>query len=75
VYKGLMMYITRHSKVRRTTNQEFQVARYLPIEDSVALATYPIYTRPLSDMIHRACFDTNTNRKYLFSSAVDPDKH
>jgi hypothetical protein len=75
VHEGSMMYITRHSKARRTTNQEFQVARYLPIKDSVALATYPIYTRPLSDMIHRACFDTNTDRKYLFSSAVDPDKH
>jgi hypothetical protein len=70
-----MMYITRHSKARRITNQEFQVARYLPIKDSVALATYLIYIRPPTDMIHRACFDTNTDRKHLFSSAVDPDKH
>jgi hypothetical protein len=70
-----MMYITRHSKARRMTNQDFQVARYLPIKDSVALATYLIYIRPLTDMIHRACFDTNTDRKHLFSSAADPDKH
>jgi hypothetical protein len=32
------LYITRHSKARKTTNQEFQVARYLPAKDSVALA-------------------------------------
>jgi hypothetical protein len=70
-----MMYITRHSKARRTTNQEFQVARYLPNKDSVALATYLIYIRPLTDMTHRACFDTNTDRKYLFSSVMEPDKH
>jgi hypothetical protein len=75
VHEGSMMYITRHSKARRTTNQEFQVVRYLPIKDSVALATYLMYIRPLSDMIHCACFDTNTDRKYIFSSAVDPDKH
>jgi hypothetical protein len=31
VYEGSMMYVTRHSKARRTTNQAFQVARYLSI--------------------------------------------
>jgi hypothetical protein len=65
MHEGSMMYITRHSKARRMTKQEFQVARYLPNKDSVALATYLIYIRPLTDMIHRACFDTNTDRKYL----------
>jgi hypothetical protein len=75
VHEGSMMYITRHSKARRSTNLEFQVARYLLIKDSIALAAYLIYIRPLTDMIHRACFDTNTDRKYLFSSAVDPEKH
>jgi hypothetical protein len=70
-----MLYITRHSKARKTTNQEFQVARYLPAKDSVALAIYLIYIRPLTDMIHRSCFGTNKDRKYLFSSVDDPDKH
>jgi hypothetical protein len=51
------------------------VARYLPNKDSVALAIYLIYIRPLTDMIHRACFDKNTDRKYLFSSVMEPDKH
>lgn len=70
-----MLYITRHSKARKTTNQEFQVARYLPTKDSVASATYLIYIRPLTDMIHRTCFGTKKDRKYLFSSLENPDKH
>lgn len=74
VHEGSMLYITRHSKARKTTNQEFQVARYLPAEDSVSLAIYLIYIRPLADMIHRSCFETNRDRKYLFSSLEDPDK-
>jgi hypothetical protein len=75
LHGGSMLYITRHSKARKTTNQEFQVARYLPAKDSVALAIYLIYIRPLTDMIHRSCFGTNKDRKYLFSSVDDPDKH
>jgi hypothetical protein len=75
IHGGSMLYITRHSKARKTTNQEFQVARYLPTKDSVALATYLIYIRPLTDMIHRTCFGTKKDRKYLFSSLENPDKH
>lgn len=74
VHEGSMLYITRHSKARKTTNQEFQVARYLPPEDSVSLATYLIYIRPLADMIHRTCFGTNRDRKFLFSSVETPNK-
>ena len=61
--------------VYKTTNQEFQVVRYLPAKDSIALAIYLIYIRPLADMIHRSCFGTNKDRKHLFSSVEDPEKH
>jgi hypothetical protein len=74
VHDGAMLYITRHSKARKTTNQEFQVARYLPAKDSHALAMYLIYIRPLADMIHRSCFGTDSDRKYLFSSPDDPSR-
>lgn len=37
VHSGSIVYVTRHSKARRMTNQEFQVARYLPKEDSSIL--------------------------------------
>lgn len=74
VHDGAMLYITRHSKARKTTNQEFQVARYLPTKDSHILAMYLIYIRPLADMIHRSCFGTESDRKYLFSSPDDPGR-
>lgn len=74
VHQGLMMYVTRHSKARRSTNQEFQVARYLPESDSLALATYLIYIRPLVAMIHRSSFGVERQRKLLFCSLEDPTK-
>lgn len=74
VHQGSMMYVTRHSKARRSTNQEFQVARYLPESDSLALATYLVYIRPLVAMIHRSSFGLERERKLLFCSLEDPDK-
>jgi hypothetical protein len=75
VHAGSMLYITKHSKARETTNQEFRVVRYLSAKDSVALAMYLIYIRPLADMIHRSCFGTKRDRKYTFLSVEDLDKH
>jgi hypothetical protein len=72
VHNGSILFVTRHSKARRTTNQEFQVARYLPNRESTALATYLIYIRPVVDLVYRSCFDTDRDRKYLFSSIEDP---
>lgn len=72
VHNGSMLFVTRHSKARRTTNQEFQVARYLPNRESIALATYLIYIRPVVDLVYRSCFDTDRDRKYLFSCVENP---
>jgi hypothetical protein len=74
VHEGSILYVTRHSKARRATNREFQVARYLPESDSVALATYLVYVRPLTEMIHRSSFGTDRERKLLFSSLQEPEK-
>jgi hypothetical protein len=74
VHQGSMMYVTRHPKARRSTNQEFQVARYLPESDSLALATYLVYIRPLVAMIHRSAFGLERERKLLFCSLEDPNK-
>ncbi|KAL8911339.1 MAG: hypothetical protein Q9171_003466 [Xanthocarpia ochracea] len=38
VHAGAIVYVTRHSKARRLTNQEFQVARYLSHRDSELVA-------------------------------------
>lgn len=74
VHEGSILYVTRHSKARRATNREFQVARYLPESDSVALATYLVYVRPLAEMIYRSSFGTDRERKLLFSSLQEPEK-
>jgi hypothetical protein len=75
VHEGLMMYVTRHSKARKATNQEFQVARYLPEDESLALAPYLVYIRPLTAMIYRSAFNVEREeRKFLFCSADEPGK-
>jgi hypothetical protein len=74
VHKGVIVDIIRHSKARKTTNQEFQVTRYLPAKDFYALAIYLVYIRLLANIIYRSCFGTNSDRKYFFSSPDDPGR-
>ncbi|KAM0724082.1 hypothetical protein Q7P37_000262 [Cladosporium fusiforme] len=52
----------------------FQVARYLPKSDSLDLATYLVYVRPLTEMTYRSSFGTDIERKLLFSSLQEPEK-
>jgi len=68
------MFVTRHSKARRSTNQEFQVARYLTQQDLDLLIHYLTYVRPFTDMLQRVCYGQNQGRHLLFSSAENPGK-
>jgi hypothetical protein len=70
-----IVYVTRHSKARRMTNQEFQVARYLPKEDSNLVATYLALIRPFADMLNRVCFGYDKERRLMFASPDKVDKH
>lgn len=74
VHDGSVLYVARHSKARKATNREFQVARYLPKSDSLALATYLVYFRPLTEMIYRSSFSTDRERKFLFSRLQEPER-
>lgn len=74
VHNGAMLYVTRHSKARKATNEEFQVAPYLSGRDSVALARYLTYIRPFANMIYRSCYQTDCDRSLLFSPTEDPSK-
>lgn len=67
-HEDSILYVTRHLKARRAINREFQVARYLPKGDSLALATYLVYVRPLAEMIYRSSFGADRERSLLFSS-------
>lgn len=74
IHDGSLVYITRHSKARKSTNNEFQVARYLGSQESRLLATYLIYVRPLTDMLCRVCLSHDNERRRLFVSPHLPDK-
>jgi hypothetical protein len=75
VHGGSIVYVTRHSKARRMTNQEVQVARYLPKEDSNLVATYLALIRPFADMLNRVCFGYDKERRLMFASPDKVDKH
>ncbi|KAM0721326.1 hypothetical protein Q7P37_003030 [Cladosporium fusiforme] len=66
--------VPRQMAQGRATNQEFQVARYLPEKDSLAFATYLVYIRPLVAMIHRSSFGLEREQDLLFCSLEDPDE-
>ena len=55
IHDGALCYVTRHSKSRRTTNQEFQIARYLPPCASQVFVEYLVYVRPFVAILRRIC--------------------
>ena len=71
---GSIVYVTRHWKARQSTNREFNVARYLPQADSVWIACYLAYIRPLADMLSRRCCGREKERRLLFATAENPDQ-
>lgn len=73
IHDRALCYVTRHSKSRRTTNQEFQVARYLPPYASQVLAEYLIYVRPFVTMLRRICLGQNEASRLLFHYPGRPD--
>lgn len=68
VDQGTLMYVTRHNKSRSSTNQEFQVARYLPPSIAEIVAAYVVYVRPFADMLCRTCYGFEEERRLLFAS-------
>lgn len=74
VHAGSIVFVTRHSKAGRATNQEFHVARYLPPEASTLVATYLVYIRPMAAMLNRTCYGIRQERRLLFSSSDRPDQ-
>jgi hypothetical protein len=66
IHDGAICYVTRHSKARRTTNQEFQVARYLSPYTSQILVRYLVYVRPFVAMLRRICVGQSEASRLLF---------
>ena len=53
IYNGSMFYLTRSHKAKRSTNREFIVARFLPIQVGHIIYKYLVYIRPFVDMLAR----------------------
>jgi hypothetical protein len=66
--QGTLMYLTRHNKARSSTNQEFQVARYLPPSIAELIAAYIVYIRLFTDMLCRTYYGFEGERRLLFAS-------
>lgn len=75
IHDGSLAYVTRHSKARRTTNQEFNVVRYLPEEDSQLIVNYLTYVRPFVAMLNRLCCGLEQDRRLLFASSHNAESH
>ncbi|KAF4473733.1 ATP-dependent DNA helicase tlh1 [Colletotrichum fructicola Nara gc5] len=75
IHSGALVLITRHHKTRHTTNNEFQVARFLPTAVGRLLYLYLVYIRPFTSMLTRVCLcapDT-PGTSILFASHLCPD--
>jgi hypothetical protein len=70
--QGTLIYLTRHNKARRTTNQEFHMARYLPPNVAELVVAYVVYVRPFADMLRRTCYGFEEERRLLFASCDSP---
>lgn len=73
-HRCAICFVTRHSKARHSTNQEFQVARYLPRRESDLVLKYLVYIRPFVNMLNRECFGSKKARPLFFSSPNDPER-
>lgn len=73
-HRGAICFVTRHSKARHSTNQEFQAARYLPRRESDLVLKYLVYIRPFIEMLNRECFGSKKGRSLFFSWSNDPER-
>ncbi|KAK2035747.1 hypothetical protein LZ31DRAFT_537228 [Colletotrichum somersetense] len=76
IYSGALVLITRHHKTRHMTNNEFQVARFLPDVVGRLLYLYLVYIRPLTGMLNRRCLcaPDRSGSSILFASQSRPER-
>ncbi|KAG7408489.1 hypothetical protein Forpe1208_v012076 [Fusarium oxysporum f. sp. rapae] len=74
VYNGFMIYLTRSHKAKRSTNREFVVARFLPIQVGHLVYKYLVYIRPFVDMLAREQYPYISECSwYMFRYRFEPD--
>ena len=80
VYNGSIIFVTRYSKAKRSTNREFNVVRVLPVRAGHVLYRYLVYILPLDQMLgrehqslHGQCVQT-PKRQLLFYDREVPSR-
>ncbi|KAJ4065542.1 hypothetical protein NW761_015265, partial [Fusarium oxysporum] len=74
VYNGFVIYLTRSHKAKRSTNREFVVARFLPIQVGHIVYRYLVYIRPFVDMLAREQYPYIRECSwYMFRYRFEPD--
>lgn len=53
IWNSSVVYVTRHHKAKRSTNREFYVVRFLPVQLGHAMYKNLVFIRPLLDMLQR----------------------
>ncbi|EXL40293.1 hypothetical protein FOCG_17181 [Fusarium oxysporum f. sp. radicis-lycopersici 26381] len=74
IYKGFMIFIIRHHKAKRSTNREFAVARFIPVQIGHSLFKYLVFIRPLVEMLYRELF-TGQKQGLDFSPPLLPHRN
>jgi Orsellinic acid/F9775 biosynthesis cluster protein D len=74
VHAGKIMIVCRHNKSRRATNNEFQVARYLPAGVGSIVYRYLVFIRPFVAMLCRECRGWDVDTSLLFASHARPSE-
>ncbi|OAQ59779.1 hypothetical protein VFPBJ_11599 [Purpureocillium lilacinum] len=69
-YAGRMFSVTRHHKSRLTTNNEFQVARFLPHPIAQVAYNYLVFIRRIARLLLRTCFQQQEDSSLLFAPAA-----
>jgi hypothetical protein len=75
IHNGSLAYVTRHSKARRTINQEFNIVRYLPEEDFKLITNYLTYVQLFVAMLNRVCYSLEQDRRLLFASSHNVESY
>ena len=64
-----MVYLTRGHKAKRSTNREFIVAQFLPLQVGMLLYNYIVFIRPFTDMLTQERYPKYYRGRIRFESA------
>ncbi|KAH8591171.1 hypothetical protein B0O99DRAFT_719407, partial [Bisporella sp. PMI_857] len=74
VHDSFMIYVIRHHKAKRSTNNEFTVVRFLPAKVGKLLYYYLVYIRPFAAMLQRETSRCRVSSSLLFCSPQAPQR-